>query len=164
MQKIKSTKIILLLMFTLFTSFVFSQTIIDYQSWTASSGCNVFSDPNNASATVNVPATINTTVGTITHYTAIGQPTYDNANKSVNIDSRIVGGSTNHGTEYRITVNFKQGYTYKITITAIRIKSSQTGGDVLLRLDLNNGGSGSNNLCTGTGVIDANGSGNLKLS
>lgn len=42
--------------------------------------------------------------------------------------------------------------------------SSQTGGDVLLRLDLNNGGSGGNNLCTGTGVIDANGSGNLKLS
>lgn len=164
MTQIKYIKLILLMLFSLLISSGYSQTVIDYESWTTASGCNIFSDPNNASATVNVPATINTTVGTITHYTAIGQPTYDNANKSVNIDSRIVGGSTNHGTEYRITVNFKQGYTYKITITAIRIKSSQTGGDVLLRLDLNNGGSGSNNLCTGTGVIDANGSGNLKLS
>jgi len=42
--------------------------------------------------------------------------------------------------------------------------SSQTGANVLLRLDLNNGGSGTNNSCSGTGIIDASGSGNLKLS
>ena len=42
--------------------------------------------------------------------------------------------------------------------------SSQTGGNVLLRLDLNNGGSGTNNQCDGTGDIDASGSGNLKQS
>lgn len=164
MKQIKSPKVILLVMFTLCKSFLFSQTIIDYQSWTSSSGCNIFSDPNNASTVVNVPATINGTAGTVAHLTAIGQPTYDNANKTVNLDSRIVNNSLNNGTEYRMTVNFKQGYTYKITVTAIRIMSQQTGANVLLRLDLNNGGSGTNNLCSGTGVIDASGSGNLKLS
>lgn len=164
MKQIISPKAIFLLMFTLCTSFLFSQTIIDYQAWTSASGCNIFSDPNNASTVINVPVIINGSAGTIAHLTAIGQPAFDNTNKSVNLDSRIVNNSMNHGTEYRMTVNFKQGYTYKITVTAIRTMSSQTGGNVSLRLDLNNGGSGSNNLCTGTGVIDASGSGNLKLS
>jgi|GEM_PF-2978322 len=120
MKQIKSLKVILLLMSTLCTSFLFSQTVIDYQAWTSYSGCNIFSDPNNASTVINVPATINGTAGTVAHLTAIGQPTYDNANKTVNLDSRIVNNSMNHGTEYRMTVNFKEGYTYKITVTCYK--------------------------------------------
>lgn len=135
----------------------FAQTIINYETWTGASGCNIF-----ASST-NVPATVNGNNATIAHLTAIGQPTYDNVNKSVNIDSRITGGQ-NEGTEYRITSTFKQGYSYIITITAARIMSQQTGPNVLLRLDMNNGGSGNNTTCNGTGVIDANGSGGLKQS
>lgn len=92
----------------------FSQTIINYETWTGASGCNIFS-----SAT-NVPATVNGNNSTIVHLTAIGQPVYDNTNKSVNLDSRINGGQ-NEGTEYRMTVNFLQGYSYKITVTAARI-------------------------------------------
>lgn len=140
-----------------------AQTIIRYNTWTGASGCNVFSNPNNASTVINVPCTVNGTNSTIPHLTSIGQPTYDNSNKTVNMPSEIAAGQ-NKGTSYRVTVNFKQNYTYKITITAMRIMSQQTGGNVLLRTDLNNGGSGSSNSCNGTGVIDASGSGNLKKS
>lgn len=145
-------------------STVISQTFIRYNTWTGASGCNVFSDPNNASTVINVPCTVGGTNTTIPHLTAVGQPTYDNTNKTVNLVSQIVSGSQNQGTEYRITVNFKQNYSYKITITAARIMSTQSGPNVLLRTDLNSGGSGSNNQCNGTGIIDANGSGNLKKS
>jgi hypothetical protein len=141
-----------------------SQTFIRYNTWTGATGCNIFSDPNNASTVINVPSTFNGSNTTSPHLTAVGQPTYDNANKTVNLISQIVSGSQNQGTEYRITVNFKQAYSYKITITAARIMSTQSGPNVLLRTDLNSGGSGSNNQCNGTGIIDANGSGNLKKS
>lgn len=158
MKKIITSRLYLLVLFITFSSISFSQTIINYQTWTGASGCNIF-----ASST-NVTATINGTNGTVAHLTAIGQPTYDNVNKSVNLVSEIINGSQNQGTEYRTTVNFKLGYSYTITINAARIKSQQTGGDVLLRLDLNSGGSGGNTLCNGTGIIDANGSGGLKQS
>lgn len=128
MIKIIPSKLSFLLLLLFFSSISFSQTIINYNTWTGASGCNIFSDPNNASTVINVPATINGTNGTIAHLTAIGQPTYDNANKTVNLVSEIVNSSQNQGTEYRITVNFKQNYTYKITITAARIKSQQMGG------------------------------------
>lgn len=136
----------------------FSQTVINYQTWTGASGCNIFG------TSTNVPATINGASTNISHLNAIGQPTYDNSNKSVNLASEIVNGSQNQGTEYRMTVNFKAGYSYNITVNAARIMSSQSGPNVLLRLDLNNGGSGNNTQCNGTGSIDANGSGNLKKS
>ena len=143
---------------TLFVNKVgLSQTIINYETWTGASGCNIFS------SSTNVPATINGSNTTIAHLTAIGQPTYDNVNKSVNIISRISGGQ-NEGTEYRVTTTFKQGYSYAITITAARIMSQQTGPNVLLRLDMNNGGSGNNTTCNGSGIIDASGSGDLKHS
>lgn len=159
MKKNIYSKLFFSLLFISCSAITFSQTVINYQTWTGASGCNIF-----ASST-NVPATINGANSTITHLTAIGQPTYDNVNKSVSIVSETVNnGSLNQGTEYRTTVNFKLGYSYKITINAARIMSSQTGADVLLRLDLNNGGSGSNTLCNGTGIIDANGSGGLKHS
>lgn len=158
MKNIISFRLYLLVLFGTFSTITFSQTIINYQTWTGASGCNIF-----ASST-NVPATINGVNSTVAHLTAIGQPTYDNVNKSVNLVSEIINGSQNQGTEYRTTVNFKLGYSYKITINAARIMSQQTGANVLLRLDLNNGGSGGNTVCNGTGVIDANGSGNLKKS
>lgn len=158
MKKIITSRLCFLLFFMYFSSISFSQTIINYQTWTGASGCNIF-----ASLT-NVPATINGTNSNIAHLTAIGQPTYDNVNKSVNLVSEIINSSQNQGTEYRTTVNFKLGYSYTITINAARIMSQQTGANVLLRLDLNNGGSGGNTLCNGTGIIDANASGNLKQS
>jgi hypothetical protein len=141
---------LLILLFAGSNAIVFSQTIINYQTWTGASGCNIF-----ASST-NVPATINGTNGNIAHLTAIGQPGYDNTNKSVNLASQIVDDK-NKGTEYRITMTFKAGYSYKVTINASRTKAQQTGSDVLLRLDLNTGGSGNNTQCNGTEIIDASG-------
>jgi hypothetical protein len=157
-MKSKLSRIYFLITFVAFSSIAFTQTVINYQTWTGASGCNIFS------SLINVPATINGTSSSVAHLTAIGQPTYDNVNKSVNLVSEIVSGSQNNGTEYRTSVNFLAGYSYKITINAARIMSTQTGPNVLLRLDLNNGGSGNNTLCNGTGVIDASGSGNLKQS
>lgn len=134
-----------------------AQTIVNYGSWNGASGCNIFAN------STNVPSSVNGNNSNMAHLTAIGQPVYDNVNKSVNLDSRINSGQ-NQGTEYRMTVNFLQGFSYKITVTAARIMSSQTGPNVLLRLDLNSGGSGNNTQCNGTGVIDANASGGLKRS
>lgn len=157
-------RIVLSMLFLFITFFfAFSQTFIRYNTWTGASGCNIFSDPNNSSTVINVPCTVDATNTTIPHLTALGQPTYDNTAKTVNLVSEIKNGQ-NQGTEYRITVNFKQNYSYKITITAARVMSQQTGANVLLRTDLNNGGSGSNNQCNGTAIIDASGSGNLKRS
>lgn len=125
MIKIIASRLYLLVLLNIFTSIGFSQTIINYQTWTGASGCNIF-----ASST-NVPATINGTNSTIAHLTAIGQPTYDNLDKSINLVSEIVNGSQNQGTEYTTTVNFKQGYSYKITLNAALIKPTQTEPNAL---------------------------------
>lgn len=148
-----------MILFITCSTITFSQTIINYQTWTGAKGCNIF-----ASST-NVPATINGTTGpTIAHLTAIGQPIYDNTDKSVNLTSQIIGGSQYQGTEYGATVNFKSGFSYKITINAASIISETTDPDPMLRLDLNNGGSGGNTLCNGTGIIDNTTSGGFKQS
>lgn len=120
MKKNLPLRLIGLLLFIFFNSASFSQTIINYQTWTGASGCNIFS------SSTNVPATINGTNGTIPHLTAIGQPTYDNTDKCVKLDCNIINGSQNRGTEYTATVNLKQGYSYKITINAAVIKTTQT--------------------------------------
>jgi hypothetical protein len=79
--------------FTIYNTSSFAQTIIDYQTWTGASGCNIFS------SLTNVPATINGTPGNIAHQTVIGQPTF--SQDAVNLQSRVTGsGSQNEGTEY----------------------------------------------------------------
>lgn len=156
MKKMITPQSYLLVLFITFSTVAFSQTIINYQTWTGASGCNIFGTLK------NVPATINGASNTIPHLTAIGQPTYDNTDKSVNLACQVISGSQYQGTEYRTTVNFKMGYSYKITINAARIKTQQTDPDAWFRLDLNNGGSGNNTLCNGTGIIDPNGGGGFK--
>ena len=123
-----------------------AQTVINYQTWASASGCNIFAS--------------STTVSSVAHLTAIGQPQYDGTNNSVNLDAEI---SSNLGTEYRITYNFLKGYSYRITINAKR-SSITSGGDDNLRLDLNSGGSGNNTTCNGPGTIDISASGNFKNS
>ncbi len=75
-----------------------------------------------------------------------------------------MNGSQNNGTQYSTTVNFKQGYSYKITISAARIIPHSTDPNPLLMLDLNNGGSGGSTGCNGTGVINIFGSGSFSQS
>lgn len=146
-----------LLIYLFCCTLIQSQTVLNYQTWTGATGCNIFAN------STSVPASINGAAGSITHLTAIGQPTYNNFNNAVSLSSQFVNFQ-NRGTEYRTTVNFKKGYGYKITVNAARILSQQSGIDSPLRLDLNNGGSGNNTLCNGFGVIDPNTTGNLKQS
>lgn len=147
-------------MLILGTGTVYSQTttIINYQTYNAS-GCNIFANG------VNVPVTINGTNGIISHITTIGQPTYDSTYHSIELNA--VTESSNSvikGTEYKVSVSFKQHYTYKITINAARKKVSSSDIDPNLRIDLNNVASGGNNQCNGTETIDPNLSGNFKQS
>ena len=69
------------------------------------------------------------------------------------------------GTEYRITYPFKKYYSYKITVRARRqFIGTPQGGDVLLRLDMNSGGTGVNNGCTGPQLINTTQIGGYKIS
>ena len=140
MKKMITSRFYLLVLFITYSTIAFSQTIINYQTWTGASGCNIFGTLK------NVPATINGVSSTIPHLTANGQPTYDNTDKSVNLQSVLINGSQYQGTQYAITYNFKKGYSYTITINAANIRSqpAETPGD--LRIDLNNGGNGGNTL------------------
>lgn len=76
-------KILLLLVaFFYNSSIIFSQTVIDYQTWTPPSPlpCNLFG------TALNVGATINGSTGTVAHITNIGQPTYNGTDKAVSLD------------------------------------------------------------------------------
>ena len=99
----------------LYTETIVAQTIINYQTWTGASGCNIFS------SAVNVPATINGSNATIAHRSNIGQPAYSAAvvldcNAELDVNGNTIGYK---GTEYRLTYNFKQGYNYKINTYAL---------------------------------------------
>lgn len=141
----------------LFASFVctslFAQTIIDYQAW-SSSACNAFGSG------VNVPGTTNGANISSLHQSAIGQPMYGSANKSIMLDCKTENsGTASKGTEYCLAYNFKANYTYKVTINA----SCVGGNSARLRLLQTNGG-GSSVLCNGSGIIDPNASGNEYVS
>jgi hypothetical protein len=149
----KTTFLILIL----FIQKSIGQTIIDYQAWNPSNPpCNIF-----ANAT-NVPSSLNGNSITISHLTSVGQPVYNSSQGSVNITSKDSNGI--RGTEFRISYDFLKGASYKITVNALRIKTNNNDNDIYLRTDLNNGGSGTNTSCNGTGIIDLNTSGNLKVS
>lgn len=159
--KIRITALLSFLTFV-FSSSLFSQTILNYQTWTGATGCNIFS------ASTFVPATTNGTNTTIEHLSIAGQPQYDGSQKAVSLDCHAVIDNGNtigfKGTEYRITYPFKQGYSYSITVNASCINSTNTGSNASLRLSPNSGGSGTSTQCNGDADIDPNTSGNLYRS
>ncbi len=130
-------------------------TIIDYTKW-SSSDCNIFA------ASTDVPATIgsSTTTVNIAHITNIGQPQYSaGTNKAVRLYCEYTNPEYK-GSEYRITYNFKNGYSYRILINAACINSNaQNSHTANLRVKPNTGGNGGNNKCNGYDIIDANTSG-----
>lgn len=156
------------LLLAVFLSFsclsLYSQTIIDYENWTGSSGCNIFSSSTNVDATTNGSST------TIAHESNIGQPTYAGSpDKAVLLDCYAVidnnGNTTGYmGTEYRITYTFKANYSYSIVINARVINSSGTGSNASLRILANNGGNSTSTSCSGPATISPNPSGNLYRS
>lgn len=86
------------------SNFGFSQntTTIDYSTF-SSTFCNIFG---------NLIA-----VSGINHQTAIGQPTFNTINQSVQLAYDYNSGAQK-GTSYKIYYNFKKDYSYKIVITA----------------------------------------------
>mgnify|MGYP003507549848 CR=1 FL=1 len=158
-MKMKIFTFFILFVGMLYTETIVAQTIINYQTWTGASGCNIFS------SAVNVPATINGSNATIAHRSNIGQPAYSAAvvldcNAELDVNGNTIGYK---GTEYRLTYNFKQGYNYKITINAACVNSG-TSSYASLRLLPNSGGSGTSTQCNGAENIDPNLSGNLYMS
>ncbi len=118
---------ILFLVLSLIAIKVQAQTVINYQTWSGSSGCNIFS------TTTNVPATLNGGATTVAHLSTVGQPAYSTNNGAVALD-----GNTSVpipiGTEYRIAYQFKQGHSYQIVVNAISIINSGAFPNLRLRV------------------------------
>lgn len=107
----------------------YSQTIIDYSTF-SSAECNVFSS--------------SVSVGGVDHITAAGQPRYDAANQSIDLDYTY-----DAGTEYAIKYPFKKGYSYQIIVNAWSVQSPpRVGSPAMLRYRVSNSSSGSP-FCTG---------------
>lgn len=140
-------KLLLILLFA-FTLQATSQTVINYQTWTAASGCNIFS--------------ASTTINNIVHQSTIGQPTYDATNHAVSLTGQFNPSTMVYtGTEYRIAYNFKVGYTYSITVNAQSITNQ--GIFPFLRLRLT-GSTSASTSCSGAQTIDKETTGNLTNS
>ncbi len=107
----------------------YGQTIIDYSTF-SSAACNVFASP--------------VSVGGVEHVTTAGQPRYDAANQSIDLDYIYYAG-----TEYGIKYPFKKGYSYQIIVNAWSVQSpSRVGAPPTLRCRISNG-SPSSPFCTG---------------
>ena len=107
----------LIAMVCFFINGLMAQTVINYQTWTTYTGCNIFS------SSTSVPATLNGTATTIAHLSNIGQPQYDATSTAVSLSCKPnynTDGSFKdyNGTQYQITYNLKQNYTYVIKINA----------------------------------------------
>lgn len=99
-----SVSLIALLCF--FINNILAQTIIDYQTWTTYTGCNIFSSSTNVPAKLDGAATI------IAHLSNIGQPQYDATDAAVSISCNPNYNPNSsfkdyNGTQYQITYNFK---------------------------------------------------------
>jgi hypothetical protein len=136
---------------------VFSQNVtINYQAWNPSSPpCDVFN------TLTNVPATINGTSSTIPHVTLVGDVKYSTSDQSIQLVNAYYSGSDTRGTSYRISYNFKVGYTYLITVNSAELNSTAgTGYPAFLRLDLTNNGSSGGTSCQGPQSVNSNTGGN----
>jgi hypothetical protein len=123
-----------------------AQTVIDYQTWTPPTDCNIFG------TAINVPSTTNSISGSNLHQTTIGQPVYNNANSAIELDAHT-DGSAIKGTQYRISYSFKQGYFYSIVVNAISVYSS--GENPFLDLKLTSSTSTASS-CNGYETISSN--------
>lgn len=148
-----SVSLIALLCF--FINNILAQTIIDYQTWTTYTGCNIFSSSTNVPAKLDGAATI------IAHLSNIGQPQYDATDAAVSISCNPNYNPNSsfkdyNGTQYQITYNFKQNYTYVIKINARCINGSTAN----LVIEPTNTGLGGSPQCLGTALISGSTSGN----
>jgi hypothetical protein len=117
-----------------------SITTINYNNWTPPSPlpCNLFASL--------------TSINGVSHLTTFGAPLYNNTNSenAVQLQAKVHNGSEVQGTEYKIQYPFKKNYSYKITVLVKKKYIAETGGgNVTLHFDINDGGTTTNNQCTG---------------
>ncbi|MCC6257881.1 MAG: hypothetical protein IT254_06145 [Chitinophagaceae bacterium] len=122
----------------------FSQTEYYYDYTTLSnSQCNVF-----------YPAKI---INSRSHTSTCGQPTYNNINHSIVLDSKILSSSLTYGTEFKIEFPFKQAYSYVIRVNAWAIRSQSSDPYPSLHVDFASTSSGSGIYCSGPEPINYTG-------
>ena len=143
---------------------MFAQNVnIDYEAWNPSgTTCSLFVNPTNVPATGNIS-------GTIEHQRKLGQIEYNNSDLSIRMQTTYqTVGAVLKGARYRISYNFKIGYSYTIYVTAAALENTigfATGP--FIRLDVNNNGGGGSTGCNGPETLSASASGNpaaVKLS
>lgn len=133
------TKLCLFLISIQFSSKAISQTVFDYSIFSTTQ-CNAFYP----SATIN---------GSI-HTTTAGTVVYDNTNHLLALDNKLVSASA-YGTEFKLTYNFKQYYSYVITVNAYSILSTPSEPFPWLIVDLNSISHGNGNACTGPELLNS---------
>ena len=108
-------------------------SVIDYAGFNTSQ-CNAFS-----------PSAV---ISSVTHNTTCGQPTFNNTSKYV----RLSASNNNFdfkGTEYKINYNFKQGFSYKITVNAVSSTPASNDPKCRLLLGFTSVAGGSGSFCNG---------------
>lgn len=111
----------------------YSQTVIDYSAWSPGQ-CNAFYPSKN--------------VNSIAHTTTCGTVIYDNINHAIELDAKAEN-NIYKGTEYKLSFNFKQGYSYTIKINAWSNTPTYPVPNSKMRVDFNSASNGSGFLCNG---------------
>lgn len=131
MKKILNVTLCFLLSITFSKSY--SQTVIDYSSWSTGQ-CNAFYPSTN--------------VNSITHTTTCGTVIYDNTNHAIELDTKA-DDNIYKGTEYKLEYNFKQGYSYAIKINAWCSTPTYPEPNSKMRVDFSSASNGGGSSCTG---------------
>lgn len=131
-------KICFLFLGILFSDRLISQTVFDYSVFSTSQ-CNAF----NPSVIVN----------NSTHTTTCGTVQYDNIGHGITLDNNVIS-SFNYGTEFKLSFNFKQSYSYTIKVRAEAIIGTPSDPWPKLRIDVNGASNGSGAFCNGPESIN----------
>lgn len=137
--------VVSILMTITFNGYTQTNTVIDYTGWNPSNpSCNLFGGG------IYVPATVGSTNTTIFHGTLYGQPQYNATSKAVELPVNYINPSDTRGTQYRLSYNFKSGYSYRIVVNAAEKSSTAgTGYPLYMRLAPSNSSGSTNAPCTG---------------
>ncbi len=99
---------------------------------------------------------ISPTINNVLHTSTGGQPIFDNVNKWVKLDAFANGSNIYSGTEYKVDYNFKQGYSYTITVNAVSKTPTFPEPNCRLRLEFSKASSGGGTSCNGVELLNSN--------
>lgn len=131
-------KVCLFLIIIQFSNRLLSQTVFDYSTFSTSQ-CNAF----NPSVIINGS----------THSTTCGTVQYDNIGHGITLDNNVIS-SFNYGTEFKLSFNFKQSYSYTIKVKADAVIGTPSDPWPRLRIDVSSASNGSGAFCNGPESIN----------